>query len=478
MKNNYFSKLIIAAVLIFVLTASFVLPIAESLAEESENLEETCQLDRIEEDCKNLSDDECQILLEKCADYLQEKASLIDKDISKTEKEKKTLQNQIYILSSRIKQLDYQIYQNNLMVKDLGLQIDDTGDSIYKTSLKIEKSKMQLSQILREVYEQDQKSMVEVLLGEKELSDFFDNLVALDALNSENRELLESIKGLKIYLEEQKGSLDGEKVELESMVKLQTIQKQDSAKTKQDKNYFLKLTEAEYQEHVKEKQEVEASATEIRARIFELIGVPDAPTFGEAYEMAKSVEAITGVRPALLLAVLTQESNIGKNVGQCYLKDPKTGEGIIIYNGKKVSNVMKPSRDVEPFLTITKELGRDSYKTPVSCPMSYGYGGAMGPAQFIPSTWIAYRDRLKKIAGRPVDPWEIKDSFLAAAVYLSDYGGTKQTYNDEFNAALSYFAGPGWYNSDYKSYYKRDYGYPVMNLAERYEAEIKVLEGK
>jgi len=476
MKSNYFSKLIIVAVLTFVITAGFVLPRTESFAEASENLEEVCQLDRIEKDCENLSNDECQKLLEKCADYLQEKASLIDKDISKTEQEKKTLQNQIYILSSRIKQLDYQIYQNNLMVKDLGLQIDDTGESIYKTSLKIEKSKMQLSQILREVYEQDQKSMVEVLLEEEELSDFFDNLVALDALNFENRELLKSIKGLKIYLEEQEESLDEEKVELESMVELQIIQKEDSAKTKQDKNYFLELTGAEYQEHMKQKEEVEATAAEIRARIFELIGVPDAPTFGEAYEIAKNVEAITGVRPAFLLAVLTQESNIGKNVGQCYLKDPETGEGIVAYNGEKIARVMKPSRDVEPFLTITKELGRDPYKTPVSCPMSYGYGGAMGPAQFIPSTWIAYRERLKKIAGRPVDPWEIKDSFLAAATYLSDYGGTKQTYNDEFNAALSYFAGPGWYKSKYKSYYQRDYGYPVMNLTERYEAEIKVLE--
>jgi len=234
----------------------------------------------------------------------------------------------------------------------------------------------------------------------------------------------------------------------------------------------LELTEQEYQKYLQEKREVDEKAADIRARIFELIGVPKAPTFGEAYEIAKYVESITGVRPAFLLAVLTQESNIGKNVGQCYLKNPSTGEGEVISTGRKLSRVMKPSRDVGPFLEITKELGRDPYTTPVSCPMSYGYGGAMGPAQFIPSTWMLYRDRLKAITGKPGDPWDIKDAFLASALYLSDFGAAKQTYNGEFNAALSYFAGPAWYKSRYADVYRRDYGYPVMAITKAYESDI------
>ncbi len=460
-------------ILILVLMASFILPDFDCFAE---SLEEICQIDKIEEDCKKLSDSDCRKLLEKCDKYFQEKSAEIEKDIAKTGEEKRTLQNQIYILRNKIKQLDYQIYQNNLMIKDLGFQIGDTETSIEKTSLRIEDSKNQLASILQEVYEQDQRSMIEILLGEEELSDFFNNLVALEALNSKNQELLEDIKGLKINLEDQRQFLDEEKGELENIVEIQALQKQESAQTEQERDYYLKLTEAEYQKQLKEKEEVEASAAEIRSRIFELIGIPEAPTFGEAYEMAKYVESLTGVRPAFLLAVLTQESNIGKNVGQCYLKNSQTGAGEVAYNGRIVSRVMKPSRDVTPFLTITKELGRDPYNTPVSCPMSYGYGGAMGPAQFIPSTWMIYRERLENTLGRPADPWDIKDAFLAASLYLSDYGAAKQTYNDEFNAALSYFAGPSWYKSRYKNIYERDYGYPVMAIAERLEKEIEILE--
>ena len=438
----------------------------------AQDLSAVCQLDNIEKECANLEPSECRKLLESCEVYYQEQSNEIEKDLNKTEEEKKTLENKISSLKKKIKNLDYQIYQSNLIIKDLGFQIEDTEDSIENTFLKIEDSKIKLANILRNIYEEDQKPFIEILVSGDSISDFFDNLVSLERLNFKSKELLQNIKLLKTNLENQKESLDGEKQDLENIVEIQTVQKQQNSQSKKEQEYYLELTEQEYQKYLSEKQEVDQKAAEIRARIFELIGVPKAPTFGEAYEVAKYVENITGVRPAFLLAVLTQESNIGRNVGQCYLKNTETGAGETIKTGITLSRVMKPTRDVQPFLIITKELGRDSFSTPVSCPMSYGWGGAMGPAQFIPSTWMIYRDQLKDIMGEPADPWSIKDSFLAAALYLADYGAAKQTFDGEFNAALSYFAGPGWYNSKYSNVYKRDYGYPVMAITKAYESDI------
>jgi len=296
--------------------------------------------------------------LEEELKKLEEQIAKYETDITKTEQEKKTLQNQIYILRKKIEKLNLQIQESNVMIKDVGLQIKDTESSIEKTSLKISSSREKLVNILQSIYEEDQKSLLEILLSEAELSGFFENLMALETLNLKNQELLEDIKNLKSYLETQKQSLDEEKADVERLLKIQLLQKGESEKTKKDQEYFLRLTETQYQKYLKEKEETEKKAAEIRARIFELIGVPEAPTFGEALEIAKYVERITGVRPALLLAVMTQESNIGKNVGQCYLKNPATGDGVTS-DGKPVSKVMKPSRDVEPFLQITKELGRD-----------------------------------------------------------------------------------------------------------------------
>ena len=406
--------------------------------------------------------------LEERLKQLEDQIAKYESDISKIQQEKKTLQNQISILKKKIEKLKLQIQQSNIMVEDLSLQIKDTERSIEKTSLKIEDSKEKLANTLRLIYEEDQRTLVEILLAEPKLSDFFDNLVALEAISAKNQELLKNIKELKVDLETQKQSLDSEKDELEKVAKLQTLQKQESEATKGEQEKLLELTKGKESEYQKLIQVSKQLAKELRTRIFELIGVPEAPTFGEALDLAKYVETVTGIRPAFLLAVLTQESNIGKNVGQCFLTDTKTGAGVVVKTGKAINRVMKPSRDIDYFLALTKELGRDPNQTVVSCPMSYGWGGAMGPAQFIPSTWKIYAERVKAITGS-ADPWKIKDAFVAAALYLKDKGADSQTYNAEWRAAISYFAGS--VNLSY-----RFYGDSVMNIAKKYEEDIKAIE--
>jgi len=101
--------------------------------------------------------------------------------------------------------------------------------------------------------------------------------------------------------------------------------------------------------------------------------------------------------------------------------------------------------------------------------MSFGWGGAMGPAQFIPSTWMLYRDRIKEITGTPADPWNIRDAFLAAGLYLSDYGAARQTRTAEWKAAMIYFSG-----TTNKKY--RFYGDSVMRIASQYEKDIEEIE--
>lgn len=467
--------------LLFGLISAFVLPGFSLSADE--NLEETCRWEKIETKPENFSEEEYETLLKKCQAYYQERSEEIKKDINKTEQEKDTLQRQINLLKNKVQNLEYQIYQSNIVIKDLGIQIGDTEFSIKDTSLKIEETCGGLVEILRKVNEEDQRSLVEVLLSEG-ISDFFNNLVQLDALNIRNQELLENIKSLKSYLEGQKESLDEEKEELENSVYIQNLQKQESSKLKSEQEGFLKLTEAQYQKQLEEREETEKRVAEITSRLFELIGVAEGGIeFGKAVEIAQYVERATGVRSAFLLAVIAQESmrygKFGGNVGQCYLKNRLTGEGIIINSGETVSRVMKPmglygrKGDIDDFLEITKELGRDPYNTPVSCPWISGWGGAMGPAQFIPTTWVLYKDKITAITGELADPWKIKDSFMASGSFLADLGASKQTYNTEWAAAMRYYSGTAK-RTKYNGY--GFYGDSVMSRAEEYQKEINLLE--
>ena len=422
-----------------------------------------------------LSPSEERALLEQELQELEEQIESIEGDITKTAKEKKTFQNEVYILRSKIKKLDLQIKKSNTIIGDLREQITDTTRSIGKTEIDIVRKKVQLGEVLQKIYKEDKKSVAEIMFAGSKLSDFFNNIAALDALSAKNKELLNNIEDLSLYLKDQKGALESEKGEEENFVRIQILQKTESQNTKINTEYLLQVTKGKESEYKKLLANKQAQASKIRSRIFDLIGVPQAPTFGEAVGIAQVISNQTGVRAALLLAVLTQESSIGKNVGQCYLTDVSTGDGVTA-KGTYVRKVMKPNRDVKPFLQITKELGRDPFSTAVSCPIPSvgGYGGAMGPAQFIPSTWIIFKDRMAAIKGATPDPWDIKDAFLASAIYLGELGATNQTYEHEWCAALSYFSG----NCSLRNQVRYEfYGDSVMAIAARYEQDIKTLLG-
>ncbi|MBL7156006.1 MAG: lytic murein transglycosylase [Candidatus Pacebacteria bacterium] len=420
-------------------------------------------------DCETV--EECQELL---AEYEKE-ISEYETDISRTQQQQKTFNNNIYLLKQKINKLSLEIKKSDILINDLEYQIDDTQESIEKTINKIEDSKQGLASILQTINEEDQKSSLEILLTGDNISDFFENVVALENLLVRNQEVLYDIKNLKSDLQEQEVVLGEEKSDWETTMKMQILQEQESQSNKKEEEWLLQRTKGEEAEYQKLLAESRDKAQQIRERLFELVGVPDAPTFGQALEIANYVEASTGVRAELILAVLTQESNIGKNVGQCYLKDPETGSGVGANTGRIIDRVMKPmglsgrKGDVDDFLAVCKELGRDPYNTRVSCPMSFGYGGAMGPAQFIPTTWAMYKDKIKAITGKPADPWDIKDAFLAAGVLLRDSGAAAQTYNAEWRAAMVYFSGGT--NPAYSFY-----GNSVMAIAKQYESDIAQLE--
>jgi len=422
-----------------------------------------------EEECTTL--EECQALLEEYEKEIVEQEG----NIAQTQVEQKTLNNKIYSLKQQVNKLELQINQSTLIIKDLEFQVQDTQQSIQSTSQKIEESREHLRQVLRAIYEEDQKSPLEILFSSDEISDFFENLIALENLLTRNQDVLNDIKSLKDNLEGQEVVLDSEKQDWERAKKIQILQKQENQRSKEEKEWLLYETRGEEAEYQKLLAESQTGARKVRERLFELIGVPEAPTFGQALEIAKYVESATGIRPALLLAVLTQESNIGKNVGQCYLKDRQTGTGIGANTGRIIERVMKPmglsgrKGDIDDFFAVCKELGRDPYNTLVSCPMSFGYGGAMGPAQFIPTTWVLYKNKLSVLTGKPADPWNIKDAFLAAGLLLKDAGAGRQTYNAEWRAVMVYFSGST--NSRYSFY-----GDSVMNIATQYQQDIEQLE--
>ncbi len=209
-------------------------------------------------------------------------------------------------------------------------------------------------------------------------------------------------------------------------------------------------------------------ASEIREKNFELLQSPRQITFAEALDKANYVSNLTKIRPAFLLAIFQEELALEK-FDMCYLTNLKTGDGVRVTDNMFKPKTMHPTRDLPPFIKIMKELGKDPLNTLITCPMSFGWGGAMGPADFIPSTWMMYKKRVESVTKKPADPWNIEDAFLAAGLFLADAGAKSKNSSGERKAATIYFSGSA--NSPHTFYADG-----ALKIAEQIQKDIDVVE--
>ena len=378
-----------------------------------------------------------------------------------------TLQSEIKTLNAKISKLNLQIKSINLTLGKLKGEIEGNQVQITKTESEIDKSKTLLSGAIQRIYEQESTGLLEVLLKKPTLSDLFTDVNDLLDVQEGLRVTLEKVTGLRLDLLDQKEQLAIKKNDAEALRDYQLTQKQAVDNTKKAKDSLLTTTkgqESKYQELLKQTQK---TAAQIRSQIFELLGGGEL-TFEEALKFAQFAEQATGVRAAMILAVLDKESALGQNVGKCqYNKNP--------YYPDRASNptTMHPTRDIPIFEALTASLGLQAQSTLVSCPIPRdgAYGGAMGPAQFIPSTWKLYKDRIGELTGNdPASPWRHQDAFMGTALYLKDAGASKgASLSVERQAAARYYAGGRWRS------YLWTYGERVVSQAEKFQKDIDFL---
>jgi len=433
----------------------------------------------------NLSQEEYEDFLRQCIDHFEEtfgkEISARQSDLSEVRDRKGTLESELRYLRGKISGLNTQITQSNLIVENLKLQLQDTETSIELTERRINDYRIQLADVIQTVYEEERKSILGIIFSGGNISSVFRGIVALETLGTQVRDLLDGAEKLENYLAGQHVSMEEEKVGIEREVVYQDYQRGNLQSTKKTKDVLLTKTKGQedlYQEELaKVQEEAEAKVGELKSKLFNLFDASREITEYEAIEIAGWAADKTGIQPAFLLAIIAHESALGNNVGQCYLTDLKTGRGINVQTGKQDVIIMKATprswennANTNDFSAITGQLGLDWKDTPVSCPyidkygVRKGYGGAMGPAQFIPSTWMLYKRKVEQsLGGGFASPWVPEHAFLAAALYLVDLGADG-TWRGQYNAAAKYYGEAGSYCTG------------VLNRIPKWEEKIKSVE--
>jgi peptidoglycan hydrolase CwlO-like protein len=393
------------------------------------------------------------------------------KILSEKQKETVSIERDVAILTAQINEAQLKIRAHNLTIERLSKDINVKSATIGELTQKIDSSKESLSQLLRKTNEYDRLGMVSVVLDRRDISEIFKDLDSFDSVKKSLHSLMNEVAEARDLTETERKQLDGKRSETAEARYQIEVQKKSVELKEAEKKRLLSLSKQEEANYKKVLNEREAQAAAIRSALFSLRDSAAIP-FGTALQYAEQVSKSTGVRPAFLLAILTQESNLGQNVGSCYLTNATTGDGKRITTGVAMPKTMNPTRDVPPFLQITKELGRDPYATRVSCPWDVGWGGAMGPSQFIGSTWMMYHAKIRTIVGATPDPWNPLHAFTASSLFLKDLGADKQTYAAEREAALRYYAGGNW-NLPRNAFY----GNEVMAKAAQIQSNIDILKG-
>ena len=395
--------------------------------------------------------------------------------------ERQSLERDISIIEGEIKKSQLGIQARAVAIEQLFDQIGEKAVVLEILAERLAKQQDSLADLVRKSALLEEYSLVEVMLSKQNFSEFFTDIATFESIKESLNESLVVLHNIRRDTVEQKDQLEDKQQTEAEMKLIQELQKGEIEVKERQKAEILSVTKGEEAVYQSLLQSQHKTAAQLRNALFQLLGGGGGIAFPEAVRLAKYAGGVTGVDPALILAILEQETNIGSNLGSCTFTDSQSDRP-----------VMHPTRDEPVFLAIAGILGFDPKTRTVSCPIiqngsRVGWGGAMGPSQFIPSTWATYggivnygngweydksSDAIRRINGGsgPSNPFVNQDAFIATALLLRD-NGANSSYNGDRTAALRYYAGWGGANNPANSFY----GDQVMNRKTRLENEIKIL---
>jgi len=395
--------------------------------------------------------------------------------------ERQSLERDITIIESEITQAQLGIRARSVAIEQLSGQIGDKEVVLEILTEKLDKQQDSLADLVRKSALLEEYSLVEVMLSKQSFSEFFTDVATFQTLKESLNESLAVLHGIRRDTHEQKNELENKQETEAEMRRIQELEKVAIERKENEKAQILTVTKGEEREYQALLDSQRKTASQLRNALFTLLGGGGGIAFPEAVRLAQYASGVTGVDAAMILAILEQETNLGSNLGSCLFTDNQSSRP-----------VMHPTRDEPVFLAIANILGFDPYTRTVSCPIiqngtRVGWGGAMGPSQFIPSTWAMYggivptgsgfvydksSDAIRRINGGtgPSSPFVNQDAFIATALLMRD-NGANGSYAGDRLAALRYYSGWGGASNPANAFY----GDQVMNRKSRLAQEIQII---
>ncbi|MBI3420541.1 MAG: putative toxin-antitoxin system toxin component, PIN family, partial [Candidatus Sungbacteria bacterium] len=252
------------------------------------------------------------------------------------------------IIAAQVTKLEGQLAKAALELKQTQLSItvttkkkSATEKDISELQDQIASKKEILKSLLRSLYTNEQQSVIRLFFDTLSLSDVLAQQATYKELQDRAISLISDMHSQSDDLKTKKQQLEEQEQTLSHLAGILSAQQAEITDKKRQQQTFLKAKQEQQLAYEQKISEVEAAREEIKKQVFTLKGSGIELTLTNAFDMARFAGKLTGVRPALLLAVLKVESNLGANVGSGHYPDD-----------------MQP-QSREAFLRITKSLGLD-----------------------------------------------------------------------------------------------------------------------
>jgi len=367
-------------------------------------------------DCSsdNLTPEEKEECDDKEDEY-KDKKHKIKKKVEKELEKKNNLQSQL----GAVKQ---SLGKTKRTINDVILDIEKKEDEIARHDAQIKALdnqvvlyKSALSDMMRSFYySQNNRALNAVVKNGDGSGRFLDSTDSLHKMRTRIVDTVNQIKKSKQQQQKKKEELASLKEEKEKLL----------AEHKKKEAQLLSQAGAVQTELIKVDTtiaQLNSKLADVESKLSSLLG--ESFSTDDIVKAAKFASKKTGVRKSFILGMLVVETDLGRFTGGCTYKKSKMGD-----------------KNAKIFKRITKDLGYNYKKVKVSCPLSYGIGGAMGVAQFMPTTWVGYESKIEKYTGHhPADPWSLTDGVMAMAIKLANDGATHE--RGEFDAARRYYCG-------------------------------------
>lgn len=372
-------------------------------------------------------------------------------DLTESKKETdvkvRTLAKELESLDSEIDLAQNNLDSTNKDIEDIQAELSETRVYITNLEQAIQSQKSLIKEYISTLYTQKDVSLFEVILSQDQLSELLGAVQKTGVMQDSITESITLISAKEKEVVAEKKHLFDKEEELISMKQSQERQKNLLQQTQEDKETLFAQTKGQQSEYEALLKQSFATKQNLLNSIRVLGGAdgrPGAISLEEAYTLASTNVARLGnkIRPEYLVGVMKVESGLGGNVGRSFYKDSLSGCATKEGNTTKLNY----AREEQAFEKITSSLGLPLTQPVSGCPYPkyIGTGGAMGPAQIMPATWLGYESKLKSLKGGAVNPWSIEDSMLAMGmVLLGKVGDQNIAGNEELErrAALCYLGG-------------------------------------